>query len=157
MALGWWGINSAVTTITVLWSRMQESPISPCYISQNRFSVTLGSKDCSCLALFQVPKPMFLLPGWPQSSVFTQPCFSAFSHFSDSTIPQSLCFCCPSFLPWSLSGIFQVFSCLSTATVTAVTTRAACSACLPLLPSVLLHLLFVLAAQATLLMQDKGG
>lgn len=64
------------------------------------------------------PSPLFLFSGWPQHSVFTQPCFSAFSSVvSDSTISQCLsasavhpfchdpsleffCWAWPSLVPW---------------------------------------------------------
>lgn len=98
--------------------------------SQHRLSAILGPKACISLARFQVPKPMLLLSGLPQPSVFPQPSFSAFSHFTDSAIPE--CLSASTAHPFCLSGTPQLFSCLPTATVTAVSTRAACS---PLLPS----------------------
>lgn len=92
----------------------------------------LGPKDCSSLALFQVPKPMFLLSGLPPSllSLFRLAILPSFFLSLDSTIPPHLSDSfAPSFLSWPLSGILQLFFCLSTATATAtvaaVTTRAA--------------------------------
>lgn len=90
----------------------------------------LGPKDCSSLALFQVPKPMFLLSGLPPSllSLFRLAILPSFFLSLDSTIPRHLSnSSAPRFLSWPLSGILQLFSCLSTATATvaAVTTRAA--------------------------------
>lgn len=94
----------------------------------------LGPKDCSSLALFQVPKPMFRLSGLPHSllSLFRLAFLPSFFLSLDSTIPRYLSdSSAPRFLSWPLSGILQLFSCLSTATATAtakvaaVTTRAA--------------------------------
>lgn len=92
----------------------------------------LSPKDCSSLALFQVPKLMFLLSGLPRSllSLFRLAFLPSFFLSLDSTIPRHLSnSSAPRFLSWSLSGILQLFSCLSTATATAtvaaVTTRAA--------------------------------
>lgn len=90
----------------------------------------LGPKDCSSLTLFQVPKPIFLLSGLPHSllSLFRLAFLPSFFLSLDSTIPRHLSnSSAPRFLSWPLSGILQLFSCLSTATATvaAVTTRAA--------------------------------
>lgn len=116
----------------------------------------LDPKDCSSLTLFQVPKPIFLLSGLPPSllSLFRLaflPSFFLSPHLSDSFAP--------SFLSLPLSGILQLFFCLSTATATAtvaaVTTRAAR---LPLQSSCASASSLCVKAQATpLMMQSKGG
>lgn len=79
---------------------------------------------------------MFRLSGLPHSllSLFRLAFLPSFFLSLDSTIPRYLSdSSAPCFLSWPLSGILQLFSCLSTATATAtatakvaaVTTRAA--------------------------------
>lgn len=122
----------------------------------------LDPKDCSSLTLFQVPKPIFLLSGLPPSllSLFRLAFLPSFFLSLDSTIPPHLSdSLAPSFLSWPLSGILQLFFCLSTATATAtvaaVTTRAAR---LPLQSSCASASSLCVKAQATpLMMQSKGG
>lgn len=117
--------------MTVLWSRTRESPISLCWLLALSigFLWSLVLKTAAAWHSSRSPSTCFsFLVCHSLLSLLSLAFLPSLISLTLPLLSVSLCFCCPFFLPWPLSGILQLFSRLSTA----VTTRAAC---LPLLPS----------------------